>query len=116
MNQYIDPATASVLRVVGLGSTPQMVKDASGRLLGWFLHNSASAVRVVKFYDSKDAPLVGSSTPLLTIPMPKNQAANVWFAGIKFTNGLWVAGTVGIPDADVEAPGTTDLTVNVLWQ
>lgn len=116
MQQYIDPATASVLRVVGLGTTPQMVKAEAGRLLGWFLHNSASAVRVVKFYDSKDAPSVGSSTPLLTVPMPKNQAANVWFAGIKFTNGLWVACTQLAADSDTTAPAATDLTANILWQ
>src|SRR5436309_2733503 len=85
---------------------------AAGEVAGCFLANNASALRYVKLYNKASAPSQ-SDTPLLTIPLPANGAANVLApAGIDFTTGISCRATTGVADNDTGAPTANDVIVN----
>jgi hypothetical protein len=86
---------------------------------GYYLANlHASAWRYVKFYDADaDDVTVGSTTPLLTVPVPPGSAANLAIPqGIAFANAITLAATTGAADADSGAPGANEVVANVLYK
>ena len=85
---------------------------------GWYLFNNASSVRYVKFYDKATAPVVGTDTPRLTLPLPSGAAANVNLGdyGIEFTTGLGMGATTGVADSSTGAPSANDVVVNILYE
>ena len=60
---------------------------------------------------------VGTSTPVLTIPLAENQGANVEFTnGIAFSTAITVAATTGVADNDTGAPSANDVIVNIFYK
>jgi hypothetical protein len=89
---------------------------ANTLLYGYYISNTNSAVRYVKFYNKASAPGVGTDVPVLVLAIPGGGAANASFpAGINFTTGLALAMTTGAPDSDVGAVAANEVIVNLVY-
>lgn len=89
---------------------------ANTLLLGYYISNTNSSVRYVKFYNKASAPTVGTDTPVLVLAVPGSGAANVSFpAGINFTTGLAFATTTGAADSDTGAVALNEVIVNLVY-
>lgn len=114
------PATSgglTIFRSIDLDETEEEVKSSTGQVYGWYLYNNAAATTYVKFYNATAASVVvGTTIPVLTIPVPAGSAANVEFTnGIAFSTAITVAATTGVADSDTGAPAANDLIANILY-
>lgn len=107
-----------IFRSLDLDETEEDVKTTAGKVYGWYFFNAASSTRYIKFYNATAATVVvGTTTPVMTIPVPAGSAANVEFAhGIPFSTAICVAATTGIADADTGAPAANDVVVQILYK
>jgi hypothetical protein len=105
-----------VFRNLNLGATGQVVKASAGQLFGWYISNAATSQRFLKVYNKATAA-DQTDTPVMTIPIPAESAANVSFPqGIQFAAGISVRCTTGIADNDTGAPGSNECVVNILFK
>lgn len=89
---------------------------ANTLLLGYYISNTNTSVRYVKFYNKASAPTVGTDTPVLVLAIPGSGAANVSFpAGVNFTTGLAFATTTGAADSDTGAVALNEIIVNLVY-
>lgn len=89
---------------------------ANTLLLGYYISNTNSSVRYVKFYNKASAPTVGTDTPVLVLAIPGSGAANVSFPdGVNFTTGLAFATTTGAADSDTGAVALNEVIVNLVY-
>lgn len=108
---------ATTYRNISLLATGQLIKAGQSCVFGYFIANNAASVRYLKFYDKVSAPTVGTDTPLLTIPLPANSAANFYLGpGIQFTSGVGIGATNLIADSDTTAPTANDVVVNIFYK
>lgn len=121
----LDPQTGnglSIFRSLDLDETEEEIKASAGSVYGWYIANTATSTRFVKFYNATAANVtVGSTTPVITIPIPGNTsddiAANALGAmGIAFDTAITVAATTGVADADTGAPAANDVIVNIFYK
>lgn len=107
-----------IFRSLDLDETEEDVKTAAGKLYGWYIFNAAASTRYVKFYNATAASVtVGSTTPVLTVPIPAGSAANVEYTnGIPFSTAICVAATTGVADSDTGAPAANDVVVNIFYK
>lgn len=115
------PATSgglTIYRSIDLDETEEEVKGTAGQLFGWYLYNAAAGVRYLKFYNATAANVtVGTTTPVLTIPVAAGAAANVEFSnGIAFGTAITAAVTTGLADNDTGAPGANEFIINILYK
>jgi len=115
------PATSgglSIYRSIDLDESEEEVKATAGQLFGWYLYNAAASARYLKFYNATAANVtVGTTTPVLTIPVAAGAAANVEFSnGIAFGTAISAAVTTGLADADTGAPAANDFIINILYK
>ena len=115
------PATSgglTIYRSIDLDETEEEVKGTAGQLFGWYLYNAAASVRYLKFYNATAANVtVGTTTPVLTIPVAAGAAANVEFSnGIAFGTAITAAATTGLADNDTGAPGANEFIINILYK
>lgn len=118
------------VRVVGKSAPYKLISTASTNS-NLILNSSAqvplisaigltSTVRFLKIYDKATAPVVGTDSPVLTIPVPANtQGAGVVMSfgsvPLYFQNGLGIAITSGSADNDTGAVGAGDVIVNLSY-
>jgi hypothetical protein len=105
-------------RCLDLDETEEEVKATAGQLGGWFLSNlHATDARFVKFYNATAASVVvGTTAPVLTIPLGAGEKANVEFTqGIAFSTAITIAATNALADADTGAPGANEVVGMVLY-
>lgn len=107
----------TIFRSIDLDETEEDVKTSAGQLYGYYLFNAAASVRYFKFYNATAASVsVGTTTPVLTIPVPAGSAANVFTAiGVDFGTAITAACTTGIADADTGAPGANECVLNAYY-
>lgn len=108
--------SAAPWRLISAASTnAQVVRNTAGVLHAWHLSNlHATELRVVKLYDKASAPVVGTDTPVLTLPLPAGSQANVALpVGVTFAAGIAVAITGAVADSDTTAVGAGDVIVNL---
>lgn len=121
-NVGIVPQTSgglSIFRSIDLDETEEDVKTSAGQLFGWYLFNNhATDVRFVKLYNATAANVtVGSTTPVMTIPLPPKGGANVLFeTGIAFSTAITAAATTGVADADTGTPGANEVIANFFYK
>lgn len=108
----------SIFRSIDLDESEEDVKTSAGTLHGWFMHNAHTATLFVKFYNATAAnTTVGTTTPILTVPMPAGSSANVEFSkGITFATALCAAATTGVADNDTGAPAANVLIANIFYK
>ena len=111
---------ASVFRLVtAAGQNITQVKTPAGqaKVTGWYIFNNVGASRTLRFFNVAVAPTL-PTPPYLTITIPALSAANCPFpAGIDFSNGIYIATTVGIADnaADTSV-AANDLIINIFYK
>lgn len=109
----------SIFRSLDIDETEEDVKTSAGQL--YFIHamNMVATARYLKFYNATAANVtVGSTTPVLTFPIPANSTTGAGFTvpipqGFEFTTAISVACTTGVADADTGAPGANDVIINL---
>lgn len=79
------------------GATTVSIAINATRLGGYFLGNTANAaVSYLQIFDANatSAVTLGTTTPVLSLPLPANGSANLDLGdGIKFNNGIVIAFT-----------------------
>ena len=115
------PATSgglTIFRSIDLDESEEDVKTSAGQLYGWYLFNAHTATLYVKLYNATAAnTTVGTTTPIMTIPVPAGSAANVEFTnGIAFGTALCAACTTGVADNDTGAPAANVLIANLFYK
>ncbi|HOR23337.1 MAG TPA: hypothetical protein PLF57_01470, partial [Candidatus Saccharibacteria bacterium] len=96
----------------------------AGQLYGGVVINLATKVRYLKFYNATAANVtVGTTTPVMTIPIPTAGSANgagfvipIPSQGVPFDTAITVAATTGIADNDTGAPGANECVVNLFFK
>jgi len=117
----IRPETSNgltIFRSIDLDETEEEAKGTAGQVYGWYIYNTASSVRFVKLYNATAASVsVGTTTPVMTIPIPPTSGANVEFTnGIAFSTAITAAATTGVADSDTGAPGANEVIINLLYK
>lgn len=117
----LEPRTSgglSIFRSIDLDETEEDVKTSAGQLFGYFIANLSAAARYVKLYNATAANVtVGTTTPVVTIPLAAGEKANVEFTnGIAFGTAICAAATTGLADSDTGAPGANDVVANLFYK
>lgn len=111
----------SIFRSIDLDETEEDVKTSAGQVYGVWVSNLATSTRFVKFYNATAANVtVGTTTPVLTLPIPGNSSDDVTglfssTMGIAFGTAISVAATTGVADNDTGAPGANEVVINVFY-
>lgn len=108
------PATATASAVNSAANTnATSIKTSAGSVYSVTASNINAAARFVKLYNLASAPTVGTSTPVLTIPVPANSVVNVSFGatGYRFGTGIALAITGAAADSDTTAVAAGEIKV-----
>lgn len=112
----------TIFRSIDIDETEEEVKATAGQVYAIHCMNLTNALLYLKFYNLTAAnTTVGTSTPVLTFPVPGNNDSDgagfvfVIPQGIAFGTAISVAATTGIADADTGAPAANACTVQVLY-
>lgn len=100
--------------------TEDDIKTSAGKLFWLHVINRSASVRYLKLYNATAANVtVGTTTPVLTLPIPTLATTNgagftIHFgdAGLAFDTAICIAATTGFADNDTGAPGANDVIVN----
>lgn len=115
----------SVARILDSDETEDEVKATAGVLYKLRITNRTTTIRYVKLYDATAAvTVVGTTTPLDTIPIPGGGSAdlatviteNYGAYGLTFATALSIATTTGFADNDTGAPGANDVIVSAYYK
>lgn len=80
-----------------------LVKNAAGKVLGWFFANTTAAWVYVKLHNQATAPTAGTGV-VRTIGIPPNGVSSFFSeGGITFTTGIGLTTVTGAADADATA-------------
>jgi hypothetical protein len=109
---------ATIHKTLDLDESEEEVKATPGTVYGYFFTNLSAGSRFIKFYNDTAANvIVGTTVPVITIPLEPDQALNVaWDFGIPFSAAICIAATTAIADADAGAPGANDVCGFVLFK
>lgn len=103
----------STFLTVDLDETDEDVKASAGQLFGWYLYNDGAAEVYVHLYNTT-TPTVGTTTPILTLPIPAGAAANmVSEIGIAFSTAISAAATTAFNGTG--APAANQVIANFLF-
>lgn len=104
-------------RDIDVDETGALVVGRSAKLAGYYLFNTASAIRYVKLYDKSTAPTVGTDTPVMTIPLPAQSGANIYDRDgvLLFEHGIGIGATTGVADNDTGAPSANQIIANLFY-
>lgn len=108
----------SVARNIDVDETEDDIKTSAGNLYGYYFANlHATSWRYLKLYNATAAnTTVGTTTPLMTIPLPPNSAGHISFpVPIAFSTALCVAATTAVADNDTGAPGANEVVFNAFY-
>jgi hypothetical protein len=113
----------TIHRSIDLDESEEEVKATAGVVYGMWVCNLATTTRYIKFYNAAAADVtVGTTTPVITIPIPGNSADdvsgafNVGGMGIGFGTAICIAATTGLADNDTGAPSAGDVVANVFFK
>ena len=109
---------ASALKVLDSDETEDEIKATAGQLYNLYCFNSTNAILYVKLYNATAANVtVGTTTPVMTIPVPGNNDTDgagvvmTWPNGLAFDTAITIATTTGLADNDTGAPGANAMTL-----
>jgi len=110
----------TIFRSLDIDETEEDVKTSAGQLYWIHAINKTASPLYLKFYNATAANTsVGSTTPVLTLPVPANADSDgAGFTtnidkGLAFSTAICVACTTGVADADTGAPGANDCVINL---
>ena len=109
----------SIFRSLDIDETEEDVKTSAGQVYWIHAMNMVATARYLKFYNATAANVtVGTTTPVLTLPLPANSTTGAGFTvsipqGLAFSTAICVACTTGVADNDTGAPGANDVIINI---
>lgn len=110
----------TIFRSIDLDESEEEVKATAGQVYWIHCMNLSAATKFLKVYNATAATVVvGTTTPVLTFPIPTTGDTNgAGFVlnipnGIAFSTAITVAATTGIADADTGAPGANEVIINL---
>lgn len=110
----------SIFRSIDIDETEEEIKATAGQLFSISAFNMTDAPLFLKFYNATAANVtVGTTTPVLTFPVPGNAASDgaglIWNNDIGFAFGtaMTVACTTAVADNDTGTPTANACIVNV---
>ena len=110
----------TIFRSIDLDETEEEIKSTAGQVYWITAFNLTASVLYLKFYNATAATVVvGTTTPVLTFPIPTQGDTNgAGFVlaipnGIAFGTAITVAATTGIADTDAGAPAANACVVNI---
>lgn len=108
----------SIFRSLDLDESEEEIKATAGNVYGYYFYNAAASIRYLKFYNATAANVtVGTTTPVLTIPVPATTPGHVTFPyPIGFSTAISAAVTTGLADNDTGAPSANDFIINVYYK
>lgn len=107
---------ASATHLVAAATTnATLVKNAAGKVLGWFFANTTASWVYVKLHNSATAPTAGTGVAR-TIGIPPNGVAS-WFSegGITFATGIGLTTVTGAADADATVVAANAIVGELIW-
>lgn len=120
---YVHAAAGGHLpyKSLDLDETEEEVKATAGKVFWVHALNLTATKHYLKFYNATAASVtVGTTTPVLTFPIPTmgdtNGAGftiNFGDAGIQFSTAICIAATTGFADNDTGAPAANAVIVNL---
>jgi hypothetical protein len=107
---FTAPTASNVNSAASTNGT--VVKASAGTVYSVTASNINAAVRYLKFYNSTTVT-VGTTTPIITIPIPAGGVVNVPFGttGHRFTTGICLGITTGAADNDTGAVAAGEIKV-----
>ncbi len=109
----------SFFKTVSLSTAPVHVTAASCAVWGWYFYNNATAgnERSVKFFNTVNAPVVGTTVPDMTITVGgRSPAALILPAQLNFSNGLWIISTTASGDSATAGPAAGEVSATVFFR
>ena len=113
----------SIFRSIDVDETEEAVKASAGTLYTLYAFNATAAPLYLKFYNGTVGDVVvGTTTPVLTLPIPGldslDGAGFIWTIpqGLAFSAAITVAATTGLADNDTGAPAANAVVVNLGYQ
>lgn len=112
----------SIHKNLDVDETEDDIKTSAGQIYGWVFTNLTSATLYVKFYNATAANVtVGTTTPVMTIPIPGNSTDAVTgfmlgAMGIEFSTAISIAATTGLADNNTGAPAANALVATVFYK
>lgn len=109
----------TIFRSLDIDESEEEIKATAGQVYWIHAMNMVATARYLKFYNATAASVtVGTTTPVLTFPIPANSTTGAGFVfnipqGIPFSTAISVACTTGVADNDTGAPGASDVIINV---
>ena len=106
----------SYYKLLSLASTNANNIKSTPATIGFMTcSNSANGSRYLKLYNKASAPVVGTDVPTFTFEIPANGHRDFVFPamGLNFTNGLSIAMTLGVSDANNGAVTSDALVLNI---
>lgn len=111
----------SIFRSIDLDETEEDIKTSAGQLYGLICFNLSASVRYLQIYDGiASGVTVGTTTPVMTIPIPTQGDTNgagftISFPfGLAFSTGICVAATTGLTGAG--APGANEVILDAWYK
>lgn len=106
---FISTSTHRLLAALAT-TNPTLIRGGAGRMYKIVGLNASAAVKYLKLFNKATAPVPGTDTPVVTIPLPVG-FFNIDFSsiGISFTAGMGYSITGLNPDADVTALAAGDI-------
>lgn len=111
------PSSVKRLPSSAAGTNAAAIIGARADLFGALGRNTAAAVLYLKLFDKNGAPVVGTDTPLLNLPLSPQSPFNYPFDSLVFQNGMSFALTAGPADLDATPVAAGDVVgLNILYQ
>jgi hypothetical protein len=98
-----------------------LVKATAGRIYGGSITNTGATPRFLKLFNTTTAPVLGTSVPVLTIPLLPGQTHSLLSSvvssvyGLYFSNGIAYALTANDGDLDATAIVASEVYVNLVY-
>lgn len=107
-------------RNLDIDETGVSIKASAGQVYDVHAWNRTTSARYLKLYDISAAPTVGTTTPVVTIPLEPSGTNGLpkptilrFKAGMAFASGIGIGCTTGFADNDTGAPGANDVIVSL---
>ena len=105
-----------IYRTINAQNTGVVAKATPGKVFGWHISNVNAAARFVKLYNKATAA-DENDTPLLTIPIPATNIAQMSVpAGISFSAGISIRAVTTVADNGNTGSTANDIVVNLFYK
>jgi len=113
------PALLISKRIATADTNQVLVKAGPGRCVGGHLYNASAAVKFFKLFNKVTAPVTGTDTPVITIPVAPSTGVNLAEVfsdfGLNFATGIGFAITGALADLDNTPVAAGDMNVNLIY-